>query len=346
MKACVLYGIDDLRYTDVPTPSPTPGRALVRVRACGICGSDIARVFTTGTYHFPTIPGHEFAGEVAAVAEGDDSSWIGRRVGVFPLIPCRECDSCRSGRYEMCRHYDYLGSRSDGGFAEYVSVPLWNLLPLPENVSFQAAAMLEPASVAMHALRQAGGALGRRVVITGPGTIGMILAMLATKAGAAMTILVGRTQEKLDFAARHIPGLLTVNSQETDAEQQVMSLTGGHGADLAVEGTGHSSTMSLCLRIAAPAATVLALGNPAGDISLAKQDYWQIMRRQLTLTGTWNSRYGTAEADWPVVLAMMARGELPVEKLITHRLPLARLGEGLRLMRDKATYTNKVMTVN
>lgn len=346
MKANILYGIGDLRFADCPTPAPKAGEALVRVRACGICGSDIARVFTTGTYHFPTIPGHEFSGEVAAVGPGCDAAWVGRRVGVFPLIPCRECDSCRSGKYELCRHYDYLGSRSDGGFAEYVVAPLWNLLPLPDSVSFEAAAMLEPSSVALHALRQAGGALGKTVAIVGPGTIGMLLAMMARAAGAAKVILIGRTQAKLDFAREQLGIACTINSTACDAAAEVLRTTGGRGADLAVEGTGHSASMELCLTMAAPQATVLALGNPAGDISLTKQAYWQIMRRQLTLVGTWNSRYGTADADWPVVLGMMADGSLPVEKLITHRLPLARLAEGLRLMRDKDTYTNKVMTTN
>ena len=136
MKAYVLNGIGKLDYMDVPAPELKSGWALVKVKAAGICGSDIPRIFQTGTYHFPTIPGHEFAGVVTEVCDDKDREWIGKRVGIFPLIPCQECFVCRSGQYEMCRSYDYLGSRRDGGFAEYAAVPVWNLIELPEEMVY------------------------------------------------------------------------------------------------------------------------------------------------------------------------------------------------------------------
>lgn len=106
------------------------------MKAAGICSSDIARVFTKGTYHFPTIPGHEFAGIVDSVSSEEDKGLVGKHVGIFPLIPCRECPQCKDKHYEMCAHYDYVGSRRDGGFAEYVAVPVWNLIPLSDAISF------------------------------------------------------------------------------------------------------------------------------------------------------------------------------------------------------------------
>ena len=139
MRAYELHGVNDLRREDIEKPEIPSGWVLVQVKASGICSSDIPRIFTNGTYHFPTIPGHEFSGVVAAYGEGVPEERVGKRVGIFPLIPCRTCPQCRQKKYEMCEHYDYLGSRRDGGFAEYVAVPDWNLMELPENVSMRQA---------------------------------------------------------------------------------------------------------------------------------------------------------------------------------------------------------------
>lgn len=144
MKAWVLQGVDDLRWETVEEPILAKGEVLLQVKAAGICGSDIPRIYRTGAHVHPLIPGHEFSGLVVRTGPGVDPAWQGRRAGVFPLIPCRECLPCRKGQFEMCQNYGYLGSRRDGGFGEYAAVPAWNLIPLPEQVSYEEAAMLEP----------------------------------------------------------------------------------------------------------------------------------------------------------------------------------------------------------
>jgi len=174
MKALVLHGVGDARFEEVPKPAAMPGEALVRVGFCGVCGSDIPRTFVKGTYRFPTICGHEFAGTVEAVGLGVDGYKPGDRVVVFPLLWCGKCAACELGNYVMCEDYDYYGSRRDGGFAEYVSVPPANLVPVPDGVSMEAASMTEPAAVAMHALKRAGGGfVGETVVVFGAGPIGL-----------------------------------------------------------------------------------------------------------------------------------------------------------------------------
>ena len=154
MKAWVLHGINEIRLETVELPALESGQALVAVKAAGICGSDIPRIYRTGAHRHPLIPGHEFSGVVESVGKETDSAWLGKRVGVFPLIPCGACGPCIKGQYEMCRNYGYLGSRRDGGFAEYVAVPAGNLIELPDCVSFEEAAMLEPMAVAVHAVRR------------------------------------------------------------------------------------------------------------------------------------------------------------------------------------------------
>ena len=155
MKAYVLNKIGDLSYQDVPKPELKKDWALIKVKAAGICSSDIPRIYERGTYHFPTIPGHEFAGDVVKVNGEKYTDIVGKRVSVFPLIPCGKCSQCKKKMYEMCENYDYIGSRRNGGFAEYVEVPVWNLIELGENISYESAALMEPLSVALHAIRKA-----------------------------------------------------------------------------------------------------------------------------------------------------------------------------------------------
>ena len=123
MRALVLHAVADLRLETVPVPELTAGCVLLQVQACGICSSDRERVFVTGTYHFPTIPGHEFAGRIVAVADDVDEALLGRRASVFPMLPCRTCDACKAKQYAQCSNYNYFGSRCDGGFCLYLVVP-------------------------------------------------------------------------------------------------------------------------------------------------------------------------------------------------------------------------------
>ncbi|MBO6291437.1 MAG: alcohol dehydrogenase catalytic domain-containing protein [Selenomonas sp.] len=153
MKALNLHGVEDLRYEEVPCPERKSGEVLLKIKAAGICGSDIPRVFTKGTYHFPTIIGHEFAGETV---EADDSELVGRGASVFPLLPCGKCSACQEEQYARCSDYDYYGSRRDGAMAEYIDVKQENLCLLPKEVTYEEAAMSEPAVVALHAFRKSG----------------------------------------------------------------------------------------------------------------------------------------------------------------------------------------------
>lgn len=344
MKAHVLFGIGDLRYVDVPEPVLRPGEVLVHVCAAGICGSDVERVFRTGTYRFPTIIGHEFAGEVCRVYDTSLSRWLGKRCGIFPLKPCFRCDNCQCGEYELCTEYDYLGSRCDGGFAEYVAVPAWNIVELPDTVDFPTAAMLEPAAVAMHALCRSECREGDTLAVVGSGPIGMILCRLALLSGAKMAILVGRTQAKLDLAGRY--GIESLcNSETEDVRETIFQMTGGHGVDIAVEGTGASGPMNLCLDIVRRSGCVVALGNPSDEMRLSRDSYWKVLRRQLRIIGTWNSRFGTPGDDWSKILTLLSAGKLTLRPLITHWLPFDCLMEGLKIMQDKSACSNKVMLV-
>lgn len=344
MKACVLEAVGKLEYREAPAPRPGKGEVLLRVKACGICSSDIDRVFKTGTYHFPTVPGHEFAGQVVGLGEGVEPSYLGRRAAVFPLLPCFQCPSCRAGRYAMCDRYNYFGSRCDGAFAEYLAVPVWNLAFFSDELSYEAAAVCEPASVALHAVRTAGIIAGDTVAVVGSGTIGLLAAMWARIQGAGQVVVIGRGQKKLD-AVRRLGFAHAVSSLEQDPEDAVKELTDGKGADAVLELAGNAGSIATAIGCARKGGTVVLTGNPAGDIGLDRNVYWQILRRELTLKGTWNSDYRGPRDDWETTLRSMERGMLQPEKLITHRFPLEQYEKAFQVLRTPDSGALKVMFI-
>ncbi|MCM1045671.1 MAG: galactitol-1-phosphate 5-dehydrogenase [Candidatus Gastranaerophilales bacterium] len=351
MKAWVLHDIDDLRMESVGEPVLKEGEVLVRVKAAGICGSDIPRIYRTGTYSYPLIPGHEFSGIVDSVGEKADKSWAGARVGIFPLIPCGECAPCRKKQYEMCRHYSYLGSRQDGGFAEYAAVPERNLLRLPDNVSYEEAAMLEPMAVAVHAMRRAMPKGKDTVAVSGLGTIGLLLLMflLETREKGVQTpgkiLAIGNKEfQRQTVLKLGLPGDCYLDCRQQDPDKWIQEQTGGAGADVFFECVGKNETFAQAVDNAAPGGTVMLVGNPASDMSLERSIYWKILRNQLTLLGTWNSSFtGDLEDDWHYVLQKLAQRKIAPKSLITHRFPLEGLEQGFRIMRDKTEDYVKIM---
>ena len=345
MNAAVLHAVGDLRYERVAVPSPGPGQVLVRVAFCGVCGSDLPRVFVKGTYHFPTIIGHEFAGIVEACGDGVCGFAPGDRVAVFPLIWCGRCAPCEQGRYVQCVDYDYLGSRSDGGFAEYVVAPHQNLLAVPEGVSLEWAAMTEPAAVALHALRRAGrNLMGRSVAIFGAGPIGLMAAQWARAMGATPIFLFDIVARKLEMA-RALGFALAFDNRADDPAAVIRSTIGGEGVYLAVEGAGVPQTFVQATTCTARGGCMVILGNPAADVTLPAALISQLMRREVTLVGAWNSDYSAAgnDDDWRAVLGGMAARTIDLEPLISHRVPLRDAADVLRRMRDGSEFFSKVL---
>ena len=342
MKALNLHGINDLRYENVPMPVRQEGEVLIKVRASGICGSDIQRIFDKGTYRFPTIPGHEFSGEIT---DADNQEIIGKKVSVFPLIPCFRCEACQIGEYAQCTDYDYYGSRRDGGFAEYIAVKEWNLVMVSDNVSYEEAAMCEPAAVALHAIRQSGVEVGDTVAIFGAGPIGIMLGQWALAMGAFRVILIDIDQAKVDFA-RNIGFENVINSLKVDPVSEIKRMTDKSGADVCIEGAGVSISLEQGIKALKNFGRMVAMGNPLTDMSLTQKGYWEILRKQITLKGTWNSSYNSMNNDWKTVIRAMETGKLNVKPLISHRFNFSDGIKAFHVMRDRKEYFNKVMFIN
>ena len=345
MKAARLHAIGDLLCDEVEIPVPHGEEVLVRVGACGICGSDLPRVFEHGSSNgkYPLTIGHEFAGEVVQVGEQADPALIGVRAAIFPLIPCRKCDPCVTGNYAMCEDYDYLGSRRDGGFAEYCLVPsVWHLIP-SEKASMEELSMTEPACVAQHAVRRANVQAGQTVVIFGAGPIG-ILAARWVKIFGAEPILVDISPEKVAFAREK--GFRVVNSREENVIEAVKKYNGGRLADAAIEGTGAGVVLSSCIECVRAKATIALLGNPAGETKIPQKLHSMMLRKEVDVHGVWNSsRAPYPVNEWEFTVRMMDEGILKTADLITDRLSLEELPQAMAQIKSGTRKIVKAVSV-
>ena len=334
MKAARLHQIGDLRCDDIPVPQPHGDELLVKVGACGICGSDLPRVFIHGTSSgkYPLTIGHEFSGEVVQVGETADPSLVGKRGAIFPLIPCRSCNSCVTGNYAMCEHYDYLGSRSDGGFAEYCLVPsAWQLIQ-STRADMDTLAMTEPACVAQHAVRRAKVEAGQFVVIFGAGPIGIMAARWARIFGAQV-LLVDIAEDKVAFAQQK--GFDAVHSKVQNVPDEVRRLHGGRLADAAIEGTGFGAVINTCVECVRPCGTVALLGNPANDATIPVNIHSMMLRKEIAVMGVWNSsRAPYPVNEWEYTVQMMDEGRFVCSDLITDRLTLDELPQAMEEIRN------------
>lgn len=355
MKAWVLNSIGDIEYKDIDMPSVSEDEELVKVKAAGICGSDIPRIYKNGAHKMPLVLGHEFSGELVKA---------GNKVGIFPLIPCKKCKPCQLGKYEMCKSYNYLGSRCDGGFAEYVSVPKWNIIKLPDNVSAEAAAMLEPMAVSVHAMRRIineNTDKNSTVLIYGLGTIGLLLTMFLIDYGMNNILVIGNKEfQKKAAINMGIPKENYCDAKTQDVKNWVLKKTEDYGADILFECIGKNETISLVIDMAAPSANICMVGNPYSDMKFDQNTYWKILRLQLNVTGTWNSSFtgGNLDADasdiigtdvvfddWRYVINRLSLNKINPEKFITHRLRPDELNKGFEIMKNKTDNFVKIMMV-
>lgn len=342
MKALILEAPGRLVFhEDQPEPEekPTPDALLVRVAACGVCGSDLPRAFDPGgAYQYPLVLGHEFS----AVVEEDGRGFCrGDRVAVFPLIPKPGQPAYDTGDYAQTTNYDYFGSRRDGGMQELLRVPAANLFRVPDHVLLLHAACTEPAAVALHGVRKLRIQAGDTALVIGAGPIGNMTAQWLRIHGCARVLVADVDERKLDLAAAM--GFEAVNSGDGDLVTTVMDLTGGRGAERVVEACGLPLTFAQAVACAATFGEVVFMGNIHGELRLPEQAVSSILRRELTMHGTWNSKVvprGTD--DWSTVLKYMGRG-LDIAPLISDTPLLDEGPEIFTSMRQRRAPHNKVI---
>ena len=311
MKAAVLKENGILRYEEIPLRE-IPGWYRIRIAFAGICGSDLGRGFKNGAYHYPLVMGHEFSGVVETVPEGGKYP-AGTRAAIYPLLPCGKCEPCRHGLIQLCTHYDYFGSRRDGAFAQYLYVPEASIVPMPDRVSLEEAALSEPAAVAHHAVYSHPVPPDAAALVIGGGPVGLLAGQWLKIRGCRRVTVADVQQEKLDFAGKL--GFDPVNSAELGKLDSAF--------DICVEACGLSVTRNAAVSRCARQGHVFLIGNPAGTLEMEPKVYSSILRKEVSFSGSWNS---LPDPDWTAVLAHAGAG-LDLKSLITTTRPLSRAEE-------------------
>ena len=319
MKSLLLKEYLQLEVADFPQPQPGPGEVLIRVAACGICGSDVHGYDgTSGRRIPPIVMGHEAAGVVAATGAGVTRFKPGDRVTFDSTVYCGECAFCRRGEVNLCDRREVIGVscgdyRRHGAFAEYIAIPERILYPLPEAMSFPEAAMLEAVSVALHAVHVSGRVTGQTAVVIGAGMIGLLTMQAARAAGAARVLIADIDATRLNLA-RSLGVDEALNLSGPDLTREILNQTGGFGADLVLEAVGRNETIATAIDCVRKGGTVTLIGNITPKVELPLQ---KVVSRQIRLQGS-----AASAGEYPEAIDLIAAGKIQVKPLITAVAPL------------------------
>jgi L-iditol 2-dehydrogenase len=327
MRALVFAGPREMTLEERADPVPANGTVVVAVRASGICGSDVHGFLgATGRRRPGIVMGHEATGDVVEVGPGVTAVRAGDRVVLKSILACGNCDQCRSGRPNLCAERQGMGMHFDGAYAGLIAVPEELLVPLPDTLSYEVGALVEPLAVAMHAVNITPFSSMDFMVVVGAGPIGLLTMLAASIKGTRSIVVTDRNQHRLGVA-RSLGAALTVDVASTDPVAEVMAATDGRGADVVFEAVGSNSTVAQSLAVARAGGQVTWIGNSAPLVELPMQD---LVTRELTLRGS----YGFCD-EFERAVDSLAAGSIDVRPLIELVAPLEegpdlflRLGEG------------------
>ncbi len=320
MKALLLSKYEHLEVADMPVPQPGPEDVLVRVAACGICGSDVHGYDgSTGRRIPPVVMGHEAAGVVEATGSQVQGFAVGDRVTFDSTVYCGQCDFCRHGEMNLCDNRQVMGVscgeyRRAGAFADYVSVPSRILYRLPDGLSFAEAAMLEAVSVALHGVHVSDLRGGETALVIGAGMIGLLLLQAARAAGCARVFVADIDATRLALA-RQLGADETLNASGADLVNAILPLTAGHGVDVVFEAVGRDETVNTAIDCTRKGGKVTLVGNLAPTVSMPLQ---KVVTRQIRLQGSCASA-----GEYPEAMNLIAAGKINVSALITAVAPLS-----------------------
>lgn len=338
MKTAMFYGGPDVRVEEVGAPEPGPGEVVVRVRAAGICGSDLHgyRAPRPGVV-YPIRAGHELSGDVFALGAGVTGLTIGQQVGIEPmhLLGCGSCAQCRRGDYQICPRRGQRDGKPlhSSGFSELDVVAARNVFPLPDQVSLEDAAILDVYAVAVHGVNRLPVKPFHTVAILGTGAVGLTQGQVARALGARRVIVVGTRDEPLEIARGCGAADAVVNARTVDPVRAVLDLTDGAGADVVFETVGgRSDTVQQACEMAAFGGKVGVVGLFVEPISI---DTRATMRKEIEIR--WVNSYATWDGvrEFQIALDLLASGKLQARPLITHRVPLDRVADGFAWANDK-----------
>ncbi|MCM3703655.1 2,3-butanediol dehydrogenase [Paenibacillus macerans] len=323
MKALRWHGVKDLRLENIEEPKPAKGEAKIKVEWCGICGSDLHE-YTAGPIFIPlethplsgdkapVVMGHEFSGQVVEVGEGVTRVAVGDRVVVEPIYACGTCEACKQGKYNLCDKMGFYGlAGGGGGFSEYTSVPERMLHKIPDSISFEQGALVEPSAVALHAVRSSKLKVGDKAVVFGTGPIGLLVIEALKASGASEIYAVELSEERKQKAAEL--GAIVIDPKEYDAVEEIHKRTHG-GVDVAYEVTGVPPVLTQAINSTKIGGETMIVSIFEKEASIHPQN---IVLKERTVTGIIGYR-----DVFPAVISLMAQGYFPADKLVTKRIKL------------------------
>lgn len=322
MKAGVITAKDNIEVRTVPVPTLNDGEALIKVRYCGICGTDVHVLRGEyGADNFPIIPGHEFVGElVEAKGAGAELFTPGDMVVAQPFFPCGNCEPCAQGNDNVCRDLHFMGTRVNGGFAEYVKVLTRKMYKIPKTMDLRLAALTEPVAVAVHDVRRSGLAVGQTALIIGGGPIGMLIAMAARRAGAGRVVISEISDYRRQFAEKL--GFTSVNPLDKDFNSCLSALTEGKGFDVCFEVSGSKPGIASAVQHCAIGGSVMIVGISQEPHPV---DLSAVFAKQLRIQGVRiHSQYNFIGA-----VELLKSGALDQEflSLVSEEYPLERIAD-------------------
>jgi L-iditol 2-dehydrogenase len=326
-----MYDVDDVRVTQLPTPSIAENEILLRVKRAGICGTDLRMIRNGYAGISPRTPrtlGHEMAGVIAEIGSRVTGYSVGERVAVAPNIGCGVCDECVKGDCHLCPGYKALGVQLDGGFAEYAVIPeaavrSGNIARLPDEVTFDQAALIEPLSCVYNGLLQCPVRLGDDVLIIGAGTIGILYAQMAKRSGAGRVLLANRSPGRLALAKRIDGSLVTLAAD--GLKERVMALTGGRGVDVCVTANPSPEAQQLAVEVTAMNGRINFFGGLPGSAVPVAVDTNRIHYKQIVATGSTKAN----NHHFRKTLQFIASGLIDAEPFISNRFPIAEFGQAV-----------------
>lgn len=334
MKAALLHAPQELEIVEQSQPEIGPRDVLLRVRAAGICGSDVHAFRGSSAFQvYPGIPGHEIVAEIVATGEAVDDLEAGDHVILDPMLRCGKCYPCRTGRYNCCTTLQVMGVHTNGGFAEFVAVSRAQVNPISKEVPFTIAAMTEPLCISSQAVTRGRVSAGDTVVVIGAGTIGLGALLMAKSTGARVAS-VDPINAKLDIASR-AGAELTVNPIEENVSEAINRWTSGEGANVVIEAVGRPDTIRAALDYVSSAGRVVLVGITPQDVPFPIP---LIIRKELDIIASRNSR-----DQFPHVISLIESGAIDPQILISHVLPFEQISEAFRLIQERPEEVRKVV---
>ncbi|MCL2570854.1 MAG: alcohol dehydrogenase catalytic domain-containing protein [Defluviitaleaceae bacterium] len=336
MLQMTLVGPKTIIPGDAPIPVAAPGQVVINIVRTGICGSDIHAYYDKHPFvSLPVIPGHEFSGTISEIGQGVTGFSVGDKVTVMPQLFCGQCRNCKMGRYNICINLKVIGCQSPGSAQEKLAVDASLVLKLPNSMTFDQGAMLEPVAVGVHACRRVGGVQGKRVVVQGAGTIGNLAAQAAKAMGAESVIITDLSTPRLKLAKScgidH-----TVNIANQDLSEEIAKLWGPDGADVIIECVGITQTIEQAINIARKGTDIIVAG-VFGDMTTVSMGL--VQDKELNLIGT----LMYVKEDWEDTIRFVSEGKIKVDPLMSAHFPLAQLANAFVYIENNPDTALKVL---